>query len=360
MHPAGIASLRLSTTLTVAGLVLAAAGRAQDNLSTPQESRWFTNVRQLTRTDMGLDRSGEAYFSPDGQRVCFQAFPRGENEYQIYVMNLDGSGLKMISPGKGATTCAYFSPDGKRVLFASNHLDPRPVAAPGEAGSARPGGGRGYSWSFYPGMDLFEYTLADGSLKRLTDADGYDAEGSYSPDGKRIVFSSMRDGDQEIYICDADGRNPRRITRAKGYDGGPFFSPDGKRIVYRSDRKGDENLQIFTNNLDGTDERQITQGDVLHWCPFWHPSGKWLIYTRGEHPPDGRPRYDLFLIRDDGSSPMQVTFDPAFDGLPVFSPDGKKLMWTSRRGGLASPQIFVADFVGLTPGGEVREATPTR
>lgn len=327
---------------------------AQDSgggLVRPDEARWFTNVRQITRAEMGLDRAGEAYFSPDGKRICFQAYPKGKSDYQIYVMNLDGSGLKMVSTGEGATTCAYFHPDGSRLIFASNHLDPRAAADPTSA-PAR-GGGRSYAWSFYPGMDIFEYTFADGSLKRLTTADGYDAEGAYSPDGKLIVFSSMRDGDQEIYIMNADGTQPRRITRAKGYDGGPFFSPDGKRITYRSDRRGDGNLQVFVNNLEGTDEVALTGNGVLHWCPFWHPSGKWLIYTRGIHSPGGPPRYDLVLLRDDGSEMWPVTSDPAFDGLPVFSPDGKMLMWTSRRGGLEAAQVFVADFVGLSADGKL-------
>jgi Tol biopolymer transport system component len=306
---------------------------------------------------MGLARSGEAYFSPDGKQVCFQAYPTGRSDYQIYVMHVDGSGLKVISTGQGATTCSFFHPDGKRVLFASNHLDQRPPVPPElEAQSAAASPSSRYKWDVYPGMDLFEYTLATGTLKQLTKADGYDAEGSYSPDGKSIVFTSMRDGDREIYICDADGSNPRRITYAKGYDGGPFFSPGGERIVYRSDRKGDGNMQIFVNNLEGTSEKAVTGGDVLHWCPYWHPSGKWLIFTHADHGTaenPKRPNYDLYLVRDDGSQTIRVTSDEAFDGLPVFSPDGKRLMWTSKRGGLAAPQIFVADFVGLTPEGEL-------
>lgn len=333
----------------LAGFFASPAARAQELAPSEAESRWFRNVRQLTFESQGFKKAGEAYFSPDAKRICFQAVPHDGEDYQIYVMNLDGSGLKRVSTGVGATTCAYFHPDGKRLLFAANHLDTRAVAPP----EAR-AGGRSYSWSFYPGMDLFEYTFETGELRRLTDAPGYDAEGAYSPDGRHIVFCSMRDGDQEIYICDADGSNPRRITNARGYDGGPFFSPDGQRIVYRSDRKGDGNLQIFTNNLRGDDERPLTGNDVLHWCPFWHPSGKWLIFTRGVHPPDARPSYDLYLLRVEDGHTIRVTDDPAFDGLPVFSPDGSKLMWTSRRGGLAQAQVFIAEVVGLTADGALR------
>ena len=343
--------------LLAAVVALSAAAVAQPSGSA-DESNWIRNVRQLTNSDMGFEKAGEAYFSPDMKRISFQAVPKGKEDYQIYVMNIDGTGLKMVSTGEGATTCSFFHPDGDRMIFASNHLDQRPVETPpemkDEAGKA---GKRNYKWSFYPGMDIFEYTFATGKLRRIVEAPGYDAECAYSPDGKLIVFSSMRDDDdQEIYICNADGTDQRRITHVKGYDGGPFFAPDGRRIVYRSDREGNGHMQIFTNNLLGTDERAITGKDKLHWCPYWHPSGKWLIYTKGIHYTDRRPEYDLYLIRDDGSKEYRVTTDPAFDGLPVFSPDGKMLMWTAKRNYISGAQVFIADFVGLTPDGKLIEA----
>ena len=346
------------------------------------EARWFRNVRQVTWTAMGLDRAGEAYFSPDGKRISFQAYPVGKEEYQIYVMNIDSTGLKMVSTGVGATTCSYFHPSGEKLIFAANHEDLRPAPEPpaprhgpaaGGSDDSRaksgeqtsqpasqpaqwPRGGAGYGWKYFPGMDIYEYTFATGALKRLIHEEGYDAECAYSPDGKSIVFSSMRDGDQEIYICDADGAHPRRITHAPGRDGGPFFSPDGQRIVYRSDRKGDGNLQVFTNNLEGTAEKLITPDDAFHWCPYWHPSGKWLIFTYANFKES--PRFDLYLIRDDGRDMQRVTTEGDFNGLPVFSPDGRYLMWTSKRNGIEAPQVFVAEFVGLTPAGELRNAAP--
>lgn len=350
----------------IAGLFFAAifsiqvspAGFAQS----AEEGRWLKDIRQLTFDKMGLEKAGEAYFSFDGKRICFQAVPVAQNpddsrEYQIYVMPIDGDKPEMVSTGKGATTCAFFHPDGKRMLFGANHLDPRPVATPEEVkAAAERAGARNYQWSFFPGMDIFVYTFETKKMEQLIDWPGYDAEASWSADGKKLVFTSMKEGDQEIYVADADGKNAKRITNSKGYDGGPFFSADGKRIVYRSDRFNNGNLQIYVNNLEGTDERALTADkDVLHWCPYWHPSGNWLIFTRAVHGEKERPNYDLYLLpvpnekvdpAANEAKAIRLTTDPAFDGLPVFSADGKKVMWTSKRGGLSGAQVFIADFAG--------------
>ncbi len=344
----GAAALRRTL---VPALVLGAAGfanaagdpNAKELNSKEAESQYLANVTQLTDTSMGLGKAGEAYFSPDGKSIIFQATPAGQTEYQIYTMDLAARKPKMVSTGKGACTCAFFHPHAKKILFASSHLDPT-LGQP-----KLPKESKGYAWDFNEHMDIFEADLDGGNLHRLTDAPGYDAEGSYSPDGKHIVFTSMRDGDQEIYVMDADGKNQRRLTDAKGYDGGPFFSPDGKTILYRGDRRGDDkmNLQIRMVNADGADDRAITDNPVFNWCPFWYPSGKCFIFTQTDHGAYARgekPNYDLWMMTPGGANVTRITFDPEFDGLPVFSPDGKRLMWTSKRGGLTEAQVFIADF----------------
>jgi len=316
-----------------------------------EESPYLSNVRQITSPAMGLKKAGEAYFSPDGNMIIFQAIPPGDEYYQIYTLKLDEAGngnpdsLLRISTGAGACTCAYFHPDGKRVIFASSHLDPRLETNPRpEEKAGYPASGRSYQWMFNEYMDIFETNLDGTQRRRITDAPGYDAECAYSPDGRSIVFCSGRnDGDMEIYIMDSEGRNPRRITRTKGYDGGPFFSPDGTRVIYRSDRRGDGNLQIYSNNLEGTDEVALTNNNLLNWCPFWHPSGRHLIFTEGDHSLMP-PKYDLVVMRTDGSDRTRITHNPRFDGLPAFSPDGKRLMWTSKRGPDDTSQIFIADY----------------
>jgi Tol biopolymer transport system component len=308
------------------------------------EAKFLSGIDQLTTTSMNLGKAGEAYFSPDGKQVIFQATPAGQTDYQIYVMDLAARKPKMVSTGKGACTCAFFRPDGKKIIFASSHLDPN-------LGQPKPTKDtKGYAWDFNEHMDIFEADPDGTNLKRLTDAPGYDAEGSHSPDGKSIVFTSNRDGDLEIYVMDADGKNQRRLTNGKGYDGGPFFSPDGKVILYRGDRRGDDkmNLQIRMVGADGSNDLPITDNPLFNWCPYWLPSGKGFIFTQADHSArerGGKPNYDLFMMTVNGGSLTRISYDEEFDGLPVFSPDGKKLMWTSKRGGLSDAQVFIADFI---------------
>ncbi len=311
------------------------------------ESKFLTNIKQVTFDTMGFSKAGEAYFSPDGKIIIFQAVPKkeglGENDYQIFTLEIGSKSPRMVSTGKGACTCAFYRPDGKKIIFASSHLDPN-VDAPKPVKK-----GRGYEWDFNEHMDIFEADPDGSNLKRFTDAKGYDAEGSYSPDGKQIVFTSSRDGDLEIYVMNADGSSPRRLTNAKGYDGGPFFSPDGKTILYRGDRRedGKQNLQIRMVGTDGSNDRAITDNPIFNWCPFWHPSGRSFIFTQADHGAPARglkTNYDLLLMKVEGGEPKRITFDPAFDGLPVFDAGGKRVMWTSKRGGLAEPQIFIADY----------------
>ena len=307
------------------------------------EARYLAGITQLTDTAMGLINAGEAYFSPDGQTIIFQATPVGASAYQIYTLDLETRRLYMVSTGKAACTCAYFRPDGKKIIFSSSHLRPDSAPTKQETESG------GYKWFFDEHMDVFEANPDGSALRRLTRAPGYDAEATFSPDGRQIVFTSQRDGDAEIYVMDADGGHQRRLTRGRGYDGGPFFSPDGKTILYRGDRRndGNMNLQLRLVNPDGTDDRAITDNPIFNWCPFWHPSGKSLIFTQVDHEAwssGARPNYDLFMMAVDGAHLTRITFDAAFDGLPVLSADGKRLMWTSKRRGLAEPQIFIADF----------------
>lgn len=315
------------------------------------ESRHLKNIRQVTS---GFAKAGEGYFRPDGNGIIFQAVPNvppsifhtpteNETDYQIYAADLETDAVpNRVSTGKGACTCAFYHPDGKSILFASSHLNPTPAGAKGPAYSRT----ERYKWEFPVGMDIFKADPDGGNLVRITDAEGYDAEGSYSPDGKRIIFTSFRDGNAEIYIMDADGKNPKRITNKPGYDGGPFFSPDGTKIIYRSDRKENDLLQVFINNLDGTAERALTNNEHVNWGPYFHPDSRHIAYATSKH---GHQNYEIYLMDTETGQEERLTFYEGFDGLPVFSPDGKKMMWTSSgRTSDKKSQLFIADFV-MTP-----------
>ena len=315
-----------------------------------QEHAYLKNIRPVTKD---FARAGEGYFSPDGKQIIFQAEDKdgGNPFYQIYTMDLSTGKYRRVSPGVGRTTCSYFSPDGKKTIYASSHLDPDAKVHQAEEYARREedkrtGKRRNYQWDFDPYMDIFEANPDGTGLKRLTDASGYDAEGSYSPDGKQIVFCSNRDGNLELYVMDADGKNVRQLTHApKCYNGGPFFSPDGKRVIFRSDRKKKDYLQLYVINTDGTGERALTDTNGVNWGPYWYTDGKHIVYAAADHSnPAVRPNYDLWWMNVDTGKKLRLTFAPGADVLPVFSPDGSKLMWTSTRDGRQPAQLYIADF----------------
>ena len=327
---------------------------AQSDSYSAAEAKYLRHVKQVTT---GFVRAGEGYFSPDAKTIIFQAEDKGSGNpfYQIYTQKLDGGRPIRVSPGVGKTTCAYFQPpDGKKIIFASSHLDPEAQAKYAPEFNQREedrkaGKRRRYQWDFDPHMDIFEADPDGSNLRRLTDAKGYDAEGSYSADGQWIVFCSERagTGGYELFIMDKDGKNVRQLTKAPNcYNGGPFFSPDGKRVIFRSDRTKKDQLQLYVINSDGAGERPLTN-DVnwVQWGPYWHPDNKHIIYGAADHSdPTARPNYDLYWMDVETGKKTRITHAPGADVLPVFSPDGKKLMWTSTRDGRQPAQLFIADF----------------
>jgi Tol biopolymer transport system component len=317
-----------------------------------EEGRYLGNTRQVT---MGLPRAGEGYFSPDGSLIVYQAYPIGYPFYQIYVQPMDEREPRLISTGRGRTTCAYFSRDGGRILFASGHTHPQIAEEEKKARElAAAGGRRRYEWDFDPYMDIYRVDLDGTNMTQLTDAEGYDAEGSYSFDGEQIVFTSTRDGDPDIYIMDADGGNVRQITNVDGYDGGPFFSPDDQWIIFRSDREEKDMLQVYAVSVDGEREVQLTSDlNTVNWAPYFHPNGKSVIWARADYSqgPQGA-NFDLYLLDVDPQTMQpqgemqRITHHAKADVLPVFSPDGARLMWTSSRTEDGTSQLWIADWLG--------------
>ena len=335
--------------------VLAAEQNGQD------ESPFLTNIRQLTYEGA---RAGEGYFSPDGKALIFQSERETGNPFfQIYILDLESGESHRVSPGIAKTTCGFFRPGTSDVLFASSHLDPNAkTKQQAELDFRAAGKKHRYAWDYDEQMDIFSAHRDGTNLQRLTDALGYDAEASYSPDGHKIVFCSTRgaypveklSADQkkqleadpayfgEIYIMNADGSNLTRLTNWPGYDGGPFFTPNGERIVWRHFEENGMLADIYTMRLDGSDVRRLTDFKAMSWAPYFHPSGQYAIFASNKL---GFSNFELFMVDAEGMhEPVRVTFTDGFDGLPVFSPDGQQLCWTSNRSADKRSQLFLANW----------------
>lgn len=320
--------------------VLLSSSHAEEVFDASIEAQTLGNVTQLTFPSMGFEKAGEAYFSPDGNTIIFQAVPKGQKYYQIYTMSLKGRKPRMVSTGKGACTCAFFRPDGKKIIFASSHEDPQ-IDAQAIPGYKREG--QKYSWEFTPYMNIYEANPDGSELKALTSGPDYHAECAYSPDGSHIVFASNSSGSMNLYTMKADGSDVRQITHTTNcYNGGCFFSPDGKQIVFRADRDKPDYLQIYLINVDGTEEKQLTNNDAVNWAPYWHPNGAVITYTTSLH---GHSQYEIYGLNRYTGAVARLSYSSTFDGLSVFSPDGSQIMWTSKRGADKTCQIFLAEFI---------------
>jgi TolB protein len=341
--------MKLLLILLFTGLLFA---QQKDTLRFPEE-RHLKNVKMLTNGG----KNAEAYLSFDEKKLIFQSTRDNYKCDQIFTMNIDGSDTRLVSTGKGRTTCAYFLPGDSLIIYASTHLADENCPPPVDRA-------KGYVWKLYNTFDLF-LARADGTIiKRLTDADGYDAEATVSPMGGKIVFTSTRDGDPELYTMNLDGTDQRRLTNQKGYDGGPFYSLDGKKIVFRAGRPKtakdsiDYNdlvlngyvrptaLEIYTMDADGRNMHQVTDNGKANFAPFFFPSTKKIIFCSNINAKDGRS-FNLYTINSDGTGVEQVTFNAAFDGFPIFTKDGKHLIFVSNRFAKEKGDIniFSADWV---------------
>lgn len=325
------------------------------------EEKHLSNVKQLT---FGGDNA-EAYFSFDSKSFTFQNTNKdwGNSCDQIYYFNLSQNDMKagppqLISTGKGRTTCSYFLPGDSLIIYASTHEGDEacpPLPAKREDGK--------YVWAIYPDFDIFVADLKGKIKSRLTNEPGYDAEGTVSPDGRKIVFTSMRSGDLELFTMDIDGKNIMQVTNELGYDGGAFFSPDSKKLIFRASRPKTEgevseyksllaenlvqptHMELYICNVDGSDMKKLTDLPNASWAPFFHPSGKKVIFSSNHQSKRGLP-FNLWMIDTNGKNLKQITFDGMFDAFPMFSPDGKKLIFSSNRNnnGTRDTNLFIADW----------------
>tara|TARA_R100001377_G_scaffold75742_1_gene52424 strand:+ start:2103 stop:3293 length:1191 start_codon:yes stop_codon:yes gene_type:complete len=343
-----------------AGATASYEAPVDNGMETAYESELLPNTRQLITTGK---RSGEGYFSADGNRLIYQAELEGDNPfYQIFVRDLLTGQTTLVSPGIGLTTCAWIHPIEDKLLFASTHGDPnareKQDAEIAMRASAEP---RGYAWDYDEHYDIYQGNSDGSDLLNITNSPGYDAEGSWSSDGQTIVFASNReayerplsqaeqrlfDDDKsyfmDLYLMDADGSNIRKITQSPGYDGGPFFSADDQQIVWRRFNPDGNSAEIWTMDADGSNQRQLTDSAMVSWGPYFHPSGDYIIYSSNVL---GHANFELFMIDTRGEhEPVRVTNTEGTDILPVFSPSGDSLAWSSTRTADGTSQIFMADW----------------
>ncbi len=325
----------------------------------PFIDRHMKNVTQLTFEG----DNGEAYFSWDGKKLIFQSSRGGYKCDKIWTMNVDGTDKRMVSPDHGANTCSFFFPGGKKIIFAStNHIPGDCPPKPKAPAAAR------YVWPLYP-YDIFTANADGSGLKRITDNPKYDAEPVVSSDGKQIVFGSQREGNFDVYVMNADGTNLRRLTDRTGYNGGPWFSPDGKKIVWRAWYPETEAekaqwrdcmeknyilafpLDLWVMDADGSNKRMILHNGATNFAPSWHPDGKRIIFASNKDDWHADIKqyghnFELYLINIDGTGLERITYNNVFDSFPMFSPDGKKLVWASNRNPKKPHEtdIFIADW----------------
>ncbi len=340
------------------GNALSANAQLAD-LHDPLETH-LRNVKQLTAGG----QNAEAYWSPDGKKIIFQHKGGDLKADQQFVMNADGSHVKMVSTGTGRTTCGYFLAGGKEIIFSSTHgfsaeIPPEPDRT------------KGYVWPIYPYYAIYRAN-ADGTNLRLLYPKSaepgkncfYNAESTVSPNGKRIIFTSTKDGDIDLYSMKIDGTDVKRLTNKVGYDGGAYFSPDNKWIVWRANHPteakdlGDYkellsqdlvrpmHMELWVAKADGSSARQITHNGAANFAPYFTNDGKKIIFASNMDDPKRRS-FELYLIGIDGKGLQQITHGGQFDAFPMFSPDGKKLLWASNRHGKEAHEtnIFVADWV---------------
>ena len=311
------------------------------------------NIHQLTNGG----ENAEAYWSPDGKRLIFQS-TRGDLKCdQIFIMNADGSDQHMVSTGKGRTTCAYFLPDNKHIVYASTHLG-------GDACPPSADRSKGYVWAVYGTYDIFEAKDDGSDIKRLTTADGYDAEATINWKTKTILYTSMASGDLDLWTMKLDGSHKKRLTETYGYDGGAVFSRDGKHIVWRANHPDTDatkqkyasllkdnltspmKMELFISDANGKNVKQLTNFNCASFAPTFTPDGKQILFSSNKHNCDGR-KFELYLINVDGTGLQQITDFGGFTSFPEFSPDGKKLVFVSDWKAPARYEfnVFTADWI---------------
>ncbi|MCS7245862.1 MAG: hypothetical protein N2504_02405 [candidate division WOR-3 bacterium] len=280
---------------------------------------------------------------------------------QIFIMDTNGFILKKVSVG-GANTCGWFLND-TLVLFSSTIKNGKECPKNLYAQEYIKKGI--YVWRLF-NYDLYVYNLKSDSSYPIFIDNYYKAEGEANFNDT-IVFTYSKDNELDIYLFSLKNRSIiKRITNFVGYDGGGMFSQDGRYIVFRAYHLKDsaeikeykellrknlvrpEGVEIYIYDLVKDSFWQVTKSikGVSNFAPYFHPSGKFIVFSSNLHAPNTF-NFELYKIDIDGKNLERITYSNGFNSFPMFSNDGKKIIWTSNRNGKTRRDfnIFIADFI---------------
>jgi hypothetical protein len=328
-----------------------------DDLIRPDEKH-FARLWRVTRD---VENAAEGYWSFGGDRLVYQATPRDAACDRIYLTPRGSGAPELVSSGRGVTTCAYFLPGDASILYASTHAFQHDC--PERADMSQ-----GYVWQLHPEYDVYLRDLASGRERALTSTFGYDAEATVSPRGDRIVFTSSRSGDLELWTANLDGTDLVQVTNTPGYDGGAFFSNDGGWLIFRSTvfTEGQEEqeiadyrrllgewkvrptrMEIMKIRPDGSGRARVTDLGKANFAPSWFPGDRRILFASNHADPSRQARnFDVYAIDVDGQNLERITSYESFDGFPMFAPGGRWLAFASNRGG-SDPRetnLYVAEW----------------
>jgi len=284
-----------------------------DKPSSSGEAQFLANTRQLIfegkRSGEGyFSPDGKALIFQSEREP-------GNPFYQIYLLDLESGDSHRVSPGIGKTTCSFFRPGSDEVLFASTHLDPEAKARQkAELEFRAAGKQRRYSWDYDTHMDIFTAKRDGSQIRRLTTTPGYDGGAFFSPDGRHIVYRAwhptdtaltsyrellrqrlVRPNRMEIWVMNADGSDQHQITNLGGANFAPYYTPDGRRIIFSSNYKNPKSrdFELYLVNADGSGLEQVTHHTEFDGFPMFSPDGSKLIWASGRSSREGE--LNLFL-----------------------------------------------------------------